>query len=870
MASAQQLFKDRDDERATFLEALDQVRRSAVGPEDVTNTSFPRGHVLVYWGIGGIGKTRLSQELERAIREGRYRDAPDENRRVTLRWNFEDAGKLDVLHLVLQLRAALIDVERRWAAFDLALAVYWERVHQSGTSLPEVLGDSSRFGTGLVSDVLDGIVSALGLVGPTALATDALQNIGRKVQNTRNLRDLRRDCPVFAAIVEDDGSPGEQLIHLPSLLAWQLQRIQRSRRVDLVIFVDTFEELQRQTVDSGGVERAFRCLAWWVPNALFVVTGRERLRWADGPDRPRDYHGPACWPSLGSTYGAAATRQHRVGRLPERDVTEFLEEAVVEEGVSSIPLEIRGRIAEAARGWPLYLDVSVSLFLQRRAVLGNDPRPEEFGGKLPELVLRLMRDLDAQERDLMRAAALLPHFTRTSLTLVVGDGAGTAEALTRFCRRPFVGLEPQAWMDRRDDPAMSLHEALRESLRSYEGVELSPWGPREWQRAAARLATRLPELLPSPPARSPLAHRDILAAAFVDGFKLCSSGAHIPDWLVDASLRLHAQGAYEVLASVGEGTERAARAFSSGVRGIAERRIGQLATAETLLTDALSAPSLSERAKAVFELYLANVLKNRGRYPEALLRYEALEQRGESAVRLEAKRWRLHLQQRQGSLRAVLGSLEHDERPTEIAAELALIEADTLAITGHLARADAAYAQAFALADGQPPLRQLITVNRLRNLAWWRPHAAATAVESLDPEDGSESDQRSDFNLMAARIVAEAESLPSEQLWERVEWARGWSARRGFPAGLGWVLRSASFAAVLRGETKRAYDCLREYERVCDQLGVDKPWAAIATIWTGEQLTDADGDAYADWPDGWPAVRKRWATVLAPRLATGR
>jgi hypothetical protein len=41
VASAQQLFKDRDDERATFLEALDQVRRSAVGPEDVTNTSFP-------------------------------------------------------------------------------------------------------------------------------------------------------------------------------------------------------------------------------------------------------------------------------------------------------------------------------------------------------------------------------------------------------------------------------------------------------------------------------------------------------------------------------------------------------------------------------------------------------------------------------------------------------------------------------------------------------------------------------------------------------------------------------------------------------------------------------------------------------------
>lgn len=54
---------------------------------------------------------------------------------------------------------------------------------------------------------------------------------------------------------------------------------------------------------------------------------------------------------------------------------------------------------------PLYLDLAVTTYLDLIAQ-GEEPAPEDFGQPLPAVAARILRDLDSDERDLLRVAAL--------------------------------------------------------------------------------------------------------------------------------------------------------------------------------------------------------------------------------------------------------------------------------------------------------------------------------------------------------------------------------------------------------------------------------------------------------------------------------
>src|SRR5262249_16709230 len=91
---AQEIFTDRMTEFEAFTRAVDSVVTFTSAADRSIDPRLPRRNVLVYYGIGGIGKTALSRQLERRIVEAAIDGLP--RARATVRVDFGEAGDFDI------------------------------------------------------------------------------------------------------------------------------------------------------------------------------------------------------------------------------------------------------------------------------------------------------------------------------------------------------------------------------------------------------------------------------------------------------------------------------------------------------------------------------------------------------------------------------------------------------------------------------------------------------------------------------------------------------------------------------------------------------------------------------------------------------
>src|SRR5688500_13771327 len=105
--AAQQVFTDRVDEVSAFFAALENHEADLQSREisPVADRTVERRNVLAYYGVGGIGKTTLSQELERRLID----QAQEANRTdmTSVRIDLAEEGATDIESLLLRLRAGL-------------------------------------------------------------------------------------------------------------------------------------------------------------------------------------------------------------------------------------------------------------------------------------------------------------------------------------------------------------------------------------------------------------------------------------------------------------------------------------------------------------------------------------------------------------------------------------------------------------------------------------------------------------------------------------------------------------------------------------------------------------------------------------------
>lgn len=477
-----EVFADREDYLDLLIARAENHAAQRWSAAELTDFQRAAHNVVVLHGDGGIGKSTLAQRFAATVTASELPELPD--RRAIASVDFADITNLGFETVLLRLRASFGRLGRRFPAFDTALAVYWELKHP-GVGLGEFIGrstfldsnDRQNAGSQIVSTLDD----VLGSVGAVGAGYRVVTGLARRISDAAVVRRLRHEFPPFGVILQES-DPDRMLGYLPILLAWDIEQVRRAHGAVPVCVLDTFEAVQVQPREAGFLEDLVARTVYLMPNVLFLVASRRPLRWHD-PLRAvtLTYGGELRWPRLAGRHGASD--QYPLPGLDPDHADHFLRERLTAaDGSPAMDEPIRRRIAEASGGSPLYLELSVGQF--RNAVArGEHPTPEAFGGPLPDLVLRIMRDLTADERDLLRAASLLGAFDADSLAAVLPRIGGAA--IQRFLSMSFVRHSEATW------PSCRLHENLRHSVNACDVYTDDGWTDAERDQRLERATAHM-------------------------------------------------------------------------------------------------------------------------------------------------------------------------------------------------------------------------------------------------------------------------------------------------------------------------------------------------------------------------------------------
>jgi tetratricopeptide (TPR) repeat protein len=415
---AQRQFTDRED----FIAAFDKALAEAV-------TAEPRA--LVYYGVGGIGKTSLRKELNRqlAVRPGH----------VSAMLDFDIASFREPETALFVLRKALRDRYKvQFPSFDIAYAVYWQKVRPQ---VPLTRGNFPLLESGTVlSDLLDvlGNLTVVGLIPRLAgIALKGSQPI-RDWWTKRGSKELR-DLPGM--------EPVQIAERLPMFWAADLKDYLAARQSRAVLFLDTYEALSEGERTEARVLRRddwVRELVSQLPEVLWVVCGRERLRWEESdPD----------WTKCLS--------QHLVGGLAEADARQFLQSCGITEPA------IQQVIVEGSQGLPYYLDLAVDTWVEIQERKNQTPTAADFARTPKEILTRFLRHLTQFEVETLKVLAV-PRFWDSNLFERLVTEFQTGYPLTAFadlCRFSFMneGAAQDTW---------TMHQLMRQSLQEHTSPEL--------------------------------------------------------------------------------------------------------------------------------------------------------------------------------------------------------------------------------------------------------------------------------------------------------------------------------------------------------------------------------------------------------------
>ncbi|MFG3229933.1 ATP/GTP-binding protein [Kitasatospora sp. NPDC048194] len=557
---AQEAFTNRQAQWSAVAAALTEhlAHVSAAG-FDVQDLEAPRRNVIVFHGVGGIGKTTLSRKVESAIADAGRRPAqwgapswPDSARLLPVRIDLARSAGTDFEQLVLTLRLALArHVGRGLPAFDIALRRYWDAVHP-GEPLEEYLrrrGLAAMAGEALPGQIKDAVgEAAQQLALPGVVASAAGQVAAALVTALRQRHEKARalaGCARLADLLEAEPDL-ETFSFYPHLLAWEIARLPAKKAAVPVVLLDGFEDTGDRT--HRDLERLVQRVVWLMPNAFFVITGRSRLQWADPALQGQlDYTGPTAWPDLApassplvpaartGTAGQAGPRQLLIGDFSGEDCEDYLAHRLTtDDDQPLIPADIRTVIARRSHGLPLYLDLAALRFVEIRRT--RAPIADDFEADFSALVARTLQDLTADERHVLRATALLDAFDVPLATAAAGM-SHDAPAL-RLVERPLVYEDPAAlW-------PYHLHALVRSTLRGADDRTDDRWSEQDWQRAADRAHTALGHQWTTASAGD----RTLLVGCLRQGLRLARDHRLGLGWLADAAWAYVADSIWEPLA----------------------------------------------------------------------------------------------------------------------------------------------------------------------------------------------------------------------------------------------------------------------------------------------------------------------------------
>jgi hypothetical protein len=869
--ATEEAFTNRQAQWELIAGALTEHLRHTADPAfDVADLEAPRNNVMVFHGVGGIGKTTLSRKLEAALAGAERRPAQwgepawAGERILPVRIDLARSAGTDFEQVILTIRLALAELGRPLPAFDLALRRYWEHQHP-GETLEEYLrrgGLASRFGKALPQQVQ----SALGDVAQALLLPGTVGSVVGEVTGSlvRALREHRQSvralagCMRLADLLQAEPDV-DALSYYPHLLAWELAQLPAAKRIVPVILLDTFEDTGDRT--HRDLERLLQRVVWLMPNAFFLVTGRSRLQWADeGLQGQLDWTGPSAWPGLvahdipmpRTATGVGHGRQILIGDFSPEDCNDYLARRLTHDGQPLISEALRTVIAGRSHGLPLYLDLAVMRFLEIRRT-NRTPQPADFDVDFPALIARTLSDLTPDERHVLRSVALLDSF---DLSLATRAAGMTHEApALRLLERPFVRENPFGMWP------FHLHALIRSTIRTADDQTDDRWSPHDWRQAAKRAFAGLGEQWTTSAAPS----RMLLVGCLRQGLAVARDFRLDLGWLSEATWKYVSDSVWEPLAPPALldpaetlQLETPADALVETLSALARRQHEHRERTVARLTAVISTRLLPADLHDMAVYYRAKADRDLGRSSESRRGMQHVAQGG-GRLAPAARRGLAHLARLAGDFPTALATAETlgwAGRHHRVLGDVWWIQAD-------MARAATAYAAARGEAEQHAVAGEQATAQAQRAFV-----LAFTAPAQAGDELALAQQLLTGLDLRATTLTTEIAALirdagTAPNIDDRAHLLRTEISSAGLVSSQATLELALCFHHAVLGLLDKVADSISRLGELT-QGGDYAFYVDIAHFMAGLPLP-ADADSQARWLDGELQTRERWRALVTAR-----
>lgn len=401
-------------------------------------------YLLSYYGMGGIGKTRLIQQL---IKEKFCNEDSKNIEKYYVKYDFEQST--DMRHCLAALRNMLINLDNRkfkFLRFDLLCLKYAEL-----TGMNMSLSDNGKNiieSNPIIKSVLE-IVGALPVVSYFAdfvIGINGLSKVGNEISN----KSIANEVNETIKGMSDD----EMLDKMLEYFGEDLQECTEKLNEPLVIFLDTYERI----IKDDWLKKPRKGLISRIPHVLWVITGRDKLDFDWDGLRFETLGMGQSLDNVNNPDIYIDSKLHLLGHLSKEDTIKFLNTA-------EVPQEYHNDIFSLTDGNPLWLDVTVGLSELAR---NNGNETFEIIGikSTEELAERYVKYMDINMQDMVKKLAILGKWTK-----------GVLDILKPYNSTLYMNIVKKCNINETSEGNFHMHNLVRDAIwglckkENYEPIE---------------------------------------------------------------------------------------------------------------------------------------------------------------------------------------------------------------------------------------------------------------------------------------------------------------------------------------------------------------------------------------------------------------
>ena len=480
VTDSQNFFVDREVQRQIFNKNLGEVS---------TNGS----RLLYYAGLGGVGKTALINELKNSVqgtsKEGKFKYI-----------NYDFTHGTEMLAVLSALKKSLSDkYYMEFPFFEKGLLSYYKkRGDPAGMMQIENILKGSTFArkarkyidntlhtsydAGTLSNVgkkvldegielFDMASSAIPILKALKMTVDLIDKSIMQIEKYQ-LENDRNYIEVSEKLKKREKAATPEAIkeYLPTLFAQDISLWLKKNKLNLIVFLDTYEQLTDDEKDTKRHEKLIYRgrdvpADWWIEELLYdtrgvlwVIAGRGEIK------------------KIGETLEInQSDTLIQLKALDDKFSDEFLSKAGIEDSA------LREGIVKLTGGYPIYLTICVDTYHEIVSA-GRVPTLEDFGDKREFVIKRLLDFMNDTTRNMVKRLCIMGRWTDDCIECVLSIlHENNVETYNRVKKLSFVSAQTETifTFDR------SIQKVLLDHLNENENIFI-----KETFKAAGGVANR--------------------------------------------------------------------------------------------------------------------------------------------------------------------------------------------------------------------------------------------------------------------------------------------------------------------------------------------------------------------------------------------